>query len=187
MAACLEKRRSFLFQNMLTREQKKKIVQDLTQDLQNSKGVVFSTFQGLSAKNIQELRTVLKKEKVVYKVVKLTLLKRALKSAGIDAEKFDVHLPLSVSSSREDEVIAAKALNNFAKAHQELKIVAGILEKQLLLSQEVKALAQLPGKQELRAQVVGAIASPLRGLVGVLSGNMRGLLNVLNAKLKIIN
>ncbi len=166
---------------MLTREQKKQVVEALTQELKEAKGVVFSTFQGLSAKNIQELRAALKKDKVGYKVAKLTLLKRALKAAGIDAEKFDVQLPLSISVSREDEVMPAKILNNFAKGHQELKIVAGILANKLLPDLEVKALAMLPSKLELRAQVVSVIAGPLRSFLNVLAGNLRGFLNVLSA------
>lgn len=166
---------------MLTREQKKKVVEEITQELKEAKSVVFSTFQGLSAKDIQELRGIMRKDKVGYKVVKLTLLKRALKSAGIEAEKFDVQLPLSVSWSREDEVAPAKILNNFAKAHQELKIVAGILEKKLIDVFKIKQLAVLPGKQELRAQVVRVVASPLRGLGNALVGNLRGLITALRA------
>lgn len=166
---------------MLNREQKKKLVSDLAAELSDSRGIVFSSFEGLATKDIQGLRGELRRENIKHKVVKLSLLKRALRRIGVDSEKLGVRLPLAISWSQEDEVAPAKILSTFAKTHDKLKIVAGVLEKQLLDAMQVKNLASLPGKQELRAQVVGVIASSLRGLVSVLAGNLRGLVNALNA------
>ncbi len=166
---------------MLTRDQKHKVVRDLTQELKAAKGVVFSDFQGLPAKDIQELRALLRKDNIKHKVVKLSLLKRAMNVAEIDSSSFDYHLPVAVSWSGEDEVTPAKILQTFGRTHDKLKMVAGILDGKLIDQKQVASLASLPTKQELRAQVVGAIAGPLRGFVGVLSGTLRQLVYVLNA------
>lgn len=166
---------------MLTKEQKKKVARELTLDLQEARSAVFSSFQGLKTSAIQQLRLLLRKENIKHQVVKLTLLKRALRQAGINSEGFDVNLPLAISVSRQDDVAAARILNAFARTHEHLKIVAGVLDKKLLDAAEIKKLALLPSKPELLGQVVGVIASPLRGLLNVLSGNLRGLLNVLSA------
>lgn len=170
---------------MLNKEQKKKIVEDLSGELKGARAVVFSDYQGLSTRDIQELRSLLRREDVKYKVVKLTLLKRALEAVGIDTAKFSFGRPLSVSYSAKDEVAPAKILNTFAKKHEHLKIVAGILDGKYIESREVKALAALPTKLELQARLVYIISSPLRGLASVLSGSIRGLMNVLNAKSKL--
>ena len=170
---------------MLNKEQKKNIVKDLVERLKAAKSVVFSDFQGLPSKDIQGLRRELRKEGVDYKVVKLTLLKRALRLAGLDVSDFNFQVPLSVSLSREDEVVAAQILAAFSKKNEKLKIVSGVLDNKIIDASLVKALAALPSKQELRGQVVYVLSSPLRGLATVLNGNIRGLINVLNAKSKL--
>ena len=166
---------------MLTREQKKNIVNNLAADLARAKSVVFSDFKGLKTRDSQELRANLRKEGISHKVVKITLLKRALGKSGADISNFNVQVPVAVSISFDDEVAPARIINLFAKTHENLKILAGIFEGKLIDASGVKALAALLGKQELRGQVVGLLASPLRGLVSVLSGNMRQFVYVLNA------
>lgn len=165
---------------MLNFEQKKKIVSELVEEMKTAKGVVLSDFQGLLTRDIQELRASLRQENISHRVVKITLLKRVLRQAGIDIRDFNFQVPMAVSISAHDEVAAARILQNFAQAHENLKILAGVLDRRFIGALEVKKLAALPGKQELLGQVVGAIASPLRGLVGVLSGNMRQLVSVLS-------
>lgn len=166
---------------MLTREQKKKIVKELTKELKEARGIVFSEFSGLPTRELQELRSLLRKSGVSHKVVKLTLLRRVLNTVGLDTSDFGVQVPTAVSWSFTDEIAPAKILTAFSKTHQNLKILGGVMDKKLVGAGEINTLALLPGKQELRAQVVWVIASPLRGLVSVLSGNLRGLVNVLNA------
>ena len=118
---------------------------------------------------------------VRHRVVKLTLAKLALKQAGIDTSRFDFAVPTSISLSSEDEVTPAKIIHEFAKSHENVKILAGVLSGNYIEAQEVKMLAILPGKQELLGQVAGMVAAPLRGFMSVLSGNLRGLVNVLSA------
>lgn len=166
---------------MLTREQKKQLVKQLAETLKNVKGVVLSEFQGLPTRDLQALRRQLRKEKVEYKVIKLTLLKKIFQQAGIDASKLDFQVPLSISFSAEDEIAPAKILNEFAKTHEKIKVLAGVLNHKFIEAAEVKKLAALPGKKELRGQVLRAIVYPLSGLVEVLSGNLRGLIYVLSA------
>jgi|SRR3989344_6750749 len=166
---------------MLKKAQKKTIVTDLAEQFKAAKAGVFSDFSGLGARDVQTLRQALKKENVSYKVVKLTLIKRALRLAGFDVSSFNFAVPVSVSLSGDDETATARILQDFAKKHEQLKMVSGILDHKLIDSAQVKALATLPDKQTLRGQLVGVIAGPLRGFVTVLSGNLRGLVNVLNA------
>lgn len=166
---------------MLNKAQKKQIVTDLTQQFREAKAAVFSDFQGLPAKDIQEVRAKLGAAGIMHKVVKLTLVKKALAAAGIETEKFNFQVPVAVSLSKDDEVAPAKILSDYAKINDKLKVLAGVLGNRFIDLAEVKALASLPGKQELLGQLVGVLAGPLRGMVSVLSGNLRGLMSVLNA------
>lgn len=166
---------------MLTKEQKKQVVDVLAEDFGKAKSIVFSSFSGLSTSDTQELRAKLREQSVSYKVVKITLLKMALQRAGVDVSRFETTLPTAVSWSDTDEVAPAKVLSQFAKDHETLQVLSGVLDKQFMDENQIKQLASLPGKDELRGQLVSVIAGPLRGLVGVLSGNLRQFVYVLNA------
>ena len=78
----------------------------------------------------------------------------------------------------------AKALTEFAKEEEDLKIVGGLLDGELLSADEVKALAELPSLDELRAQIIGMLQAPARNLVGVFAGGVRQVVNVLDAYAK---
>ncbi|MFA6047572.1 MAG: 50S ribosomal protein L10 [Parcubacteria group bacterium] len=166
---------------MQTRNQKKEIVKNLTKEIKDSKAVVFSDYKGLTVKDMTAMRKELHSQGVDLRVVKKTLINIALKDAGIelDAEKMEGQIALAIS--REDEVAAAKIIAKVAKANENLKIVSGILGKDVLGKDEVMALAKLPSKEELLAKFVGTINAPISGFVNVLAGNLRGLVNVLKA------
>ena len=166
---------------MLNKQQKKDIVIELAEQIRAAKAGVFCDFSGLPTREIQKVRSQLRQEGVSYKVVKINLLKKALRLAGFDISTLVFNKPTAVTLSNEDEVAAAKIIHTFGKTQQNLKIVSGILDKMVIDASQVKALATLPDKQTLRGQLVGVIASPLRGFVSVLSGNLRGLVNVLSA------
>src|SRR3989338_6598135 len=166
---------------MLNKDQKKQLVIELAEKLKTAKGAVFSSYQGLATRDSQKLRADLRKEGGSHKVVKISLLKRALTKAGIDSSTMNVNLPVAVSISEEDEVAPARIVAAFAKTNENLKILSGVLESKVIDWIQVKMLASLPGKQELRGQLVTVLAGPMRNLAGVLSGNIRQVVYVLNA------
>ncbi len=162
-----------------TRQQKEKVLQDLVRKFSEAKGVAFANFTGLNVKDVNDLRKKCREAGVEYVVAKKTLVKKALKEIGLEEKDFVGEIATAMSA--EDEVAPAKTLNDFAKAHEQVKLVAGILEHRILETAEVKALAKLPSKLELRAKFVGTIQAPISGFVNVLAGNLRGLVQVLNA------
>lgn len=166
---------------MLTRQEKQGIIQKLTTELKQVKGLVFADFTGLKTKDLQVARGQLSKEGGNYQVVKITLLKRALQQAGIDSQGLNFTVPLSITYSKSDEVVAARVMNEFAKKNENFKILGGILDKKLIDIKAVKILASLPTKPELYGQFAQVIASPMKGFVSVLSGNMRKFVYALNA------
>lgn len=171
----------------ITKAQKEEIVKSLTEKLQKSKSAVFTSFSGLKVQDAEKLRKIAKKEKSEVLVAKKTLLKIALKKAGLEevpVDKFENGIATVFSYG--DEVAGPKLAANFNRENKALNLVMGLLMdrpagQRLLTLEQVKALAALPGKQELLAKLVGSIKSPITGFVNVLAGNLRGLVNVLNA------
>jgi large subunit ribosomal protein L10 len=162
-----------------TKDQKKKIVADLTQILKSAKAVVFSDFKGLKVKDLTKLKKELREAGVSFAVFKKTLINIALKEAKIDLDAQKMEGQIAVAVSAQDEVAAAKIIEKFGRTNENIKITGGILGKTLMTIEEVKALAKLPGKDELLAKLVGTLNAPVSGLANVLVGNMRGLVQVL--------
>jgi len=166
----------------LTKQQKEQIVKSLVEDIQNAKSFVISDYNGLTVNDTQELRQKAKDQGVKFQAVKKTLLNLALEQAkveGIDPKQLEGSL--SIALGLEDEVAPAKIVAEFAKEHEEVKILSGMLDSKLMSQEEVMALSKIPSKDELLAKVVGSINAPVSGFVNVLAGNLRGLVNVLNS------
>ncbi len=166
---------------MLTREKKEEIVKRLTEELKNSKVVVFTDYRGIKANDINKLKKDLKKEGTNLQVIKKNLIELSLQNAKINVSVKDMEGQMAIVVSEEDEVSPAKILTKFAKENENLKILGGILGEKELSEKDVKALAKLLSKEELRAKIVGSLKSPISGFVNALSGNLRGLINVLKA------
>lgn len=164
-----------------SKQQKEKDLEEITSKLKNAKAAVFSDYRGTTVKDITKFRKVLREENVFSKVYKLTLVKKALESVGIKAEKLDYKTPVILAISEEDETAPARIIKNFSKDVKTINILEGVLDKAIISKAQVENLASLPSKLQLRGQLVGAINAPVSGFVNVLAGNIRGLINALNA------
>jgi len=164
-----------------TRVQKESSVAALNEKLDQAKSAVLIDYKGLKVKETEELRGILRQKNVDFHITKNTLVKIALKKHGIEFDSDIFKKPIAIAFAMEDEVTPAKEINLFAKKHEVLEILGGILEKKMIDAAAVKQLASLPSREELLAKMVGSIASPLSGILNVLAGNLRGLVNILNA------
>ena len=163
-----------------TKQQKQNTVKDLVDGLKQSKGVVFANFQGLTVEEIQKLRSNCREENVKVLAAKKTLVELACQDLKLEASPRSFSGGIATFMSNDDEVAAARIVNNFAKDHEVVEIFGGILEGGFIDQAKVKNLASLPSKQELLAKLVGTINAPVNGFVNVLSGNLRNLVGVLN-------
>ncbi|MFH0874178.1 MAG: 50S ribosomal protein L10 [Candidatus Komeilibacteria bacterium] len=160
---------------------RKKEELDLVQSkLASSQGVVFTSDQGLTVKESQDLRKKLRSEQAGYQGIKKTLLQKALAEAKIDAT-LEAKGNVAVAYSDTDAVAPARLVRAASKANEKLVILGGMLEGNFISKDKVLALAALPSRLELLAATVRTIQAPVSGFVNVLAGNLRGLVNVLNS------
>jgi large subunit ribosomal protein L10 len=153
-----------------TRKEKEESLASLTEDLKSARIVVFSEYRGMTVKQINTVRKALRKENVKYKVVKVTLLKKALIALGINVDGLKYSGPLAVAISTEEETAPARILKGLTKENPQIIFDGGIFNKEFVGVDVVNKLASIPSKQQLLGQ-----------LVYVLSGNVRSLLYALNA------
>ncbi len=153
-----------------TKKEKELSLNQITDELKDAKGVVFSEYRGMTANQVSKVRKNLRKENVSYQVVKVTILKKALSALGIKADTLKYSGPIAVSISREEETTPARILKGMVKENPQIILDGGIFNNELIGSDIVNKLASIPSKQQLLTQ-----------LVYVLSGNVRSLLYTLNA------
>lgn len=163
------------------RPEKVAVVEQLKSWLSENRGIVFASFEGIKSGDMQALRSSLRKNEVVMKVVKNTLLELACKELGLEVDKGLFVGTTALLFNPRDELAAYKAFAEESKKYEALKPKGGLLEGRWVSAADVDVIAKMPGKQELYAQLVGVLAGPMRGLVTVLSGPYRNVVYVLEA------
>lgn len=165
---------------MLTRQQKEEIVKKLSEEVKNSPSCVFADFKGFGANDMVALKRELRNSNSTFQIVKKKLLSIALKNNDIDLDPKSIEGQIAISVSS-DEVTSAKVIHETAKGNENIKIVGGILDSEIISKEEVEKLAKLPSTDELRAKLVGQIQAPVSGFVNTLAGVPRSFVQVLKA------
>jgi len=130
--------------------------------------IVVAEYRGLEVGNITTLRATARKEGVYLRVLKNTLVRRAI--AGTPFEKLQGQLvgPLIYGISK-DPVAAAKVLHEFAKSNDKLVIKGGAMPNYVMDVNGVKALATLPSREELLSKLLGTMQAPVAQFVRTLN------------------
>lgn len=166
-----------------SKQQKRDILNVLSEKVKGAKAVVFAKFTGLEVKDNEELRRSLRAENSEYCVAKKTLLDIAFKDAkieGLNIKGLDGQIAAVFGFN--DEVAPAKIVAEFKKTHDaKIAFLGGILENRFIDAAQVTALANVPSRQELYAKLVGTLNAPVSNFVGALKGNLRNVVGVLNA------
>jgi large subunit ribosomal protein L10 len=170
----------------MLRQDKERIVGELSERLKSSPNLLVADYRGLTMPEIDELRTKLLETGARFSVVKNTLTRLAAEQAGMQAllELIDGPTAIAFIDADGDPAAAAKILNDTARTHDVLVIRGGLLEGDTVGDAEVKRLATLPPADVLRAQLAGAVAAPLTTIVGLFTAPLRDLVNVIDARIK---
>ena len=137
-------------------------------DFFQKKSSVFVThYQGLTVKQIDELRAEMRKHGILFKITKNRITKLALEGSKFKKLENLFSGPTAVAFS-EDAITSAKILTKFAKSNSKLKIIGGIMDKEPLSLEEVAKIATLPTLDEARAKIVGILAAPAQKIISIL-------------------
>jgi large subunit ribosomal protein L10 len=166
----------------ISRAQKEKMVADYVDKMSHSQALILTDYRGLSVADISDLRRRLREVDGVFQVVKNTLFARALEEAGLAIPTEQMEGPVAVGYCLGDAPPVAKALVDFAREVDLLKVRGAILGTNLLDLEGVKGLADLPPREVLLAQLVGTVQGPMSSLVSTLQAPMRELAQVLRAR-----
>ena len=165
----------------LTREQKSNVLAQYGEWLEQSKAFVLAEYTGLNMNDMDLLRAKIREAGGEFHVVKNTLAMLALKNAEIDYKDDHFLSSTAIAFGFEDAPALAKAITDFAKESNFLKVKAGYLEKQMMSAAEVSALADLPPLPVMRATLLSTILAPASQLVRTLAEPGRQIAAVMKA------
>lgn len=157
------------------------IVSQLKTKLEKAKALVLTDPSGLTHKQLEDLRKLLKKTEAEFTITKNTLLKRALEEVRKSVDETSLSGSTATLFAYADEVSPIKALTEFLKSTGMGKIKVGLLGKTELSQTDIERLAKLPPREMLLAQLVRQMQTPLYGLHNALSWNLRQLVWTLEA------
>lgn len=159
-------------------------VDDLKQRFARMSSAVFVDYTGMTVAEVTKLRNKFRERGIEYKVVKNTLVKRALGDAPyVKSLVKTLKGMTAVAWSYEEPSAAARVLKEYVKENEKLKIKAGLLEGQLLDAKAVEnQLATLPSKDEARAMLLATMMAPAQQFVMLLNTPAGNFVRVLNAK-----
>ncbi|MFH1780735.1 MAG: 50S ribosomal protein L10 [Candidatus Nealsonbacteria bacterium] len=149
----------------LTKPQKQKILSDLKEKVEKQKAIVFTAITGLKVKDLSSLRKLMRAQDCELKVAKKTLISKAFQGTKIDFNVKNLDGEIALGFGYKDEILPFKTLYDFAKNHENLKILGGLLGTEILEKNKAIELGQLPTRDELLVRL----------MVNVLRGNLRNL------------
>lgn len=152
----------------MNREKKSQEIAYLHENFSKAKAVIFTDFAGLKVEEMNELRKKLRSASINYRVIKNTLARRACEGTDLEAIKDQITGQLGVAISFKDPVTAPKALTDFIKGKERLKIKFGIIEGKVVDPKEIKAIADLPSKEVMLSTFLCGLQSSTRKLAGLL-------------------
>ena len=167
----------------MSRQAKEEAVATMNDRLERAKGGLVASFIGLKVKQVDEIRTILREAGVEYKVVKNTLMKRALAGRPIEklSEKFVGPTALALTYS--DEVgKLGKAFKDLVKKYDKLEVKGAFIEDDVIDGDAVEVMASLPTLDEARAQLLGVINAPAANLLAQINAPASNLVGVIQAK-----
>ena len=151
----------------MNKEQKKIYIDEMSKQFENSKAVMVTHYQGLTMPQIDELRSKMREHGIIFKITKNRITKLALEKTRCKDLAGLFTGPTAVAFG-EDAIISARILSKFAKDNENLKLIGGIMENEVLDQAGVQNVATLPTLDEARANIVGILNAPASKLVSIL-------------------
>ena len=151
----------------MNKDRKKNYIEEMKSFFNKTTSIFVTHYQGLTVKEIDELRSEMRKHGILFKITKNRITKLALEGSKFKKLENLFTGPTAVTFS-EDAITSAKILTRFAKKNSNLKIIGGIMEDEPLSVEDVEKIATLPTLDEARAKIVGILSAPAQKILSIL-------------------
>jgi len=169
---------------MKKKSDKKKDIDALHQDLEQSANLFVTGYEKLRVSQDFELRKAVRGAGGKYRVIKNNLAEIAAQGTPSEAVLKNLRGMTSLAYTSNDPVALAKALTTYAKANPSFTFKAGIVEGRAIDVGAINELATMPSKEEIFAKLLYLINAPAQRLLTALQAVGRNLTVVVDQGVK---
>ena len=152
----------------LNREEKAAVIEEVSAQVAQAGSIVLAEYRGLTVEKITQLRKQARESGVYLRVLKNTLVRRAVKDTPYEKLADQMVGPLMYGISA-DPVAPAKLIASFAKANDQLVVKGGAMPNVVMDVAGVQDLATMPSREELLAKLLGTMQAPVATFVRTLN------------------
>ena len=155
----------------MTKEEKVLVIQDIKDLLQDARIVYLASLEGMNASATSNFRRQAFKGNIKMKVVKNTLLRKAMESVeGVDySGVFDTLKGNTALMIAETANAPAKLIKDFRKKAEFPALKSAVLDQVVYIGDgELDTLANLKSKEEMIGEIIGLLQSPIRNVLSAL-------------------
>jgi large subunit ribosomal protein L10 len=152
----------------LNLQEKQAVVAEVAKEVAGAQAIIMVENRGMAVADMTQLRAKARASGVYFRVVKNTLVRRAVADTPFAALADKMVGPLAYGIST-DPVAVAKVLNDFAKGNEKFVITGGAMPGQMMTAKEIANLAGLPSRDELLSKLMGTMQAPIAKFVRTLN------------------
>ena len=155
----------------MTKDQKVVAIQEIKDLLQDAKVVYVADLQGLNAAKSSDFRRQAFKQNIKVKVVKNTLLQKAMEQIeGVDyAEMFETFKGNSALMIAETANAPAKLIKDFRKKEDKPALKSAFVQETFYVGDEnLDALVSIKSREEMIGEIIGLLQSPIQRVISAL-------------------
>jgi len=151
------------------RAEKAAVVAEVRDKLAASNSVIVSEYRGLTVGALAKLRRTLRPLGAEYKVYKNSLVKIAARDGAMAPVEPMVGGPVAITFVTGEVSAVAKAMREFAKVNEALKLKGGVVDGKAVDVKGLRALADLPSRDVMLAKLAGLLKAPMANTAYMLS------------------
>jgi large subunit ribosomal protein L10 len=168
----------------ISKEKKQELVAQYKELASSSKGLILTSYSGLSVKETEALRKQVREVGGSFHVVKNTLAKLAFEQAGVELPEGALEGTTAIGFANEGVTDLAKAIVDVIRESEVLKVKGGLIDGLVYDAKQIMRIASLPSMPVVRAQLLGLLQAPASRVAGALSGSVRQIASVISAYAK---
>ena len=147
----------------LNLQDKQAIVAEVNEAAKGALSAVIADSRGVTVDKMTELRKNAREAGVSMRVVRNTLLRRAVEGTDLECLKDVMVGPTLVAFSNEHPGAAARLFKDFAKANDKFEIKGAAFEGEFIQASDIDRLASLPTYEEAIARLMGTMKEAAAG------------------------
>ena len=161
----------------MNKEKKRNYISEMTTQLDKSQAVIVAHYQGLTVAQLDELRSKMREHGIIFKITNNRITKLALEKTRCKDLSNLFTGPTAVAFG-EDAIMSARILSKFAKENENLKLIGGLMDNEVLDQAGVLNVANLPTLDEARANIIGILNASASKLVSILLARSEKMSNL---------